>query len=255
MESGCARSDGEGWVVYPAIDLRGGRVVRLAQGDPDAETEYADDPARVARRWRDAGASWVHVVNLDGAFGEGGRENLAALGPIVAAGLAVQFGGGLRDLGAMRQVLEAGAARLVVGTAAVQDPALLEAALEAFGPERVALAIDSRRGRVRTHGWQREALLTPAELGRTWVERGIRWIIFTDVDRDGMGSGLNLEATTALARETGAHVIASGGVATLDDVRRSRCAGLSGVIIGRALYEGHIALRDALRVGEGDDVG
>ena len=255
MDRGCARAHGSDWAVYPAIDLRGGRVVRLAQGDPDAETEYAHDPARVARRWRDAGASWVHVINLDGAFGEGGRENLAALGEIVAAGLKVQFGGGLRDIAAMRQALEAGAARLVVGTAAVQNPALVEASLESFGSERVALAIDSRRGWVRTHGWQREASLTPAELGRTWVERGIRWIIFTDVDRDGMGSGLNLEATTALARETGAHVIASGGVATLDDVRRTRRAGLSGVIIGRALYEGHIALWDALQVGEGDDVG
>lgn len=243
------------WAVYPAIDLRGGRVVRLVQGDPGRETEYANDPLRVAGRWRDAGASWVHVVNLDGAFGEGSEKNLEALDRIVTSGLRVQFGGGLRDLAGIRRALEVGVERVVVGTAAVKEPALVEAALEAFGAERVALAIDARGGKVRTHGWREATEMTPTELGRAWAERGIRRVIFTDVSRDGMGSGLNVEGTVALAQATGLRVIASGGVASLDDVRRSREAGLSGVIIGRALYEGQIALRDALRVGEGGDAG
>jgi len=243
------------WTVYPAIDLRGGRVVRLVQGDPGRETEYADDPLQVAGRWQDAGASWVHVVNLDGAFGEDKEKNLKALDRIVTSGLRVQFGGGLRDFDGIQHALDAGVERVVVGTAAVKQPALVEAVLEAFGAERVALAIDAGRGEVRTHGWQEAAELTPTELGRAWGERGIRWVIFTDVTRDGTGSGLNVEGTMALARATGLRVIASGGVASLDDVRRTREAGLSGVIIGRALYEGEIELRNALQVGEGGDAG
>jgi phosphoribosylformimino-5-aminoimidazole carboxamide ribotide isomerase len=243
------------WEVYPAIDLRRGRVVRLVQGDPGQETEYADDPLRVAGRWRDAGASWVHVVNLDGAFGEGSEKNLNALDRVMTSGLRVQFGGGLRDFDGIQRALDAGVERVVMGTAAVKKPDLVEAALEAFGAERVALAIDARRGRVRTHGWQEVSELTPTELGRKWAERGIHWVIFTDVTRDGMGGGLNVEGTVALAQTTGLRVIASGGVASLDDVRKSREAGLSGVIIGRALYEGELELRDALEVGEGPDAG
>jgi phosphoribosylformimino-5-aminoimidazole carboxamide ribotide isomerase len=243
------------WTVYPAIDLRRGRVVRLIQGDPGQETEYADDPLRVASRWRDAGASWVHVVNLDGAFGEGSEKNLTALDRVVTSGLKVQFGGGLRDVDGIERALDAGVERVVVGTAAVAQPALVETALEMFGAERVVLAIDARRGRVRTHGWQEISELTPVELGQLWAEQGIHRVVFTDVARDGMGSGLNVEGAVALALATGLRVIASGGVASLEDVRKAREAGLGGVIIGRALYEGEIALRDALRVGEVRDAG
>lgn len=242
------------WTVYPAIDLRQGRVVRLVQGDPGRETEYADDPLGVARRWQDAGASWVHVVNLDGAFGEGSRENADALERIVTTGLSVQFGGGLRDLASLRQALEAGVERVVVGTVAVQRPAVVEAALEAFGAERVALAIDARAGVVRTHGWQAAADLTPLSLARAWADRGIRWVVLTDVARDGTGRGLNLGMTVDVARASDLRVIASGGVAGLEDVRRTHQAGLSGVVIGRALYEGKIDLRDALQAGGGPDV-
>ena len=243
------------WTIYPAIDLRQGRVVRLVQGDPGRETEYADDPLGVARRWQDAGAAWVHVVNLDGAFGERSKRNLDALERIVTTGLSVQFGGGLRDLVSIRQALGAGVERVVVGTAAVQRPAVVEAALEAFGAERVALAIDARAGEVRTHGWQAAAELTPMALARAWADRGIRWVVFTDVARDGTGRGLNLGRTVDVARATDLRVIASGGVASLEDVRRARQAGLSGVVIGRALYEGEIDLQDALQVGGERDVG
>jgi phosphoribosylformimino-5-aminoimidazole carboxamide ribotide isomerase len=252
------------WNVYPAIDLRRGRVVRLMQGDPSQETKYADDPLSVARRWQEAGAKWLHVVNLDGAFDERSQENQAALERILTTGLRVQFGGGLRDFTTLHRALDLGASRVVAGTAAVENPALVEAALEAFGPERVAVGIDAHEGKVRTHGWKETASLAAVELAQQWADKGVRWVIFTDVARDGMGSGLNLEATAQLAQATGPstshcgepvepsghclHVIASGGVASLEDVRRAYQAGLSGVIIGRALYEGQVTLEDALRV-------
>lgn len=237
------------WDVYPAIDLRHGRVVRLMQGDPDRETEYADDPLHVARRWQEAGAEWLHVVNLDGALDESGADNLAALERVLSAGAKVQFGGGLRDLAAVHRALDMGVSRAVIGTAAVENPALVEAALEAFGPQRIALGLDARQGMVRTHGWKEDAGVTALELGRRWADRDVRWVIFTDVARDGMGTGLNLDATVELAQETGLDVIASGGVASLEDVRRTFQAGLSGVIIGRAMYEGDVLLEEALRIG------
>ena len=238
------------WTVYPAIDLRRGRVVRLMQGDPNQETKYADDPLSVARRWQKAGAEWLHVVNLDGAFDERSHknQNQAALERILTTRLRVQFGGGLRDLESIRRALEMGASRVVVGTAAVKDPVLVEAALETFGPERIAVGIDARDGKVRTHGWKETTSMSAVELARQWADKGVRWFIFTDVTRDGMGSGLNLEATVHLAQATGQHVIASGGVASLEDVRRAYQAGLSGVIIGRALYEGQVVLEDALKL-------
>lgn len=242
------------WHVYPAIDLRRGRVVRLKQGDPDRETAYADDPLQVARRWRRAGAEWLHVVNLDGAFGERSRTNLEALGRILKhmPELRVQFGGGLRDLDGIERALKLGVRRVVLGTAAVQNPALVEAALAAFGPSRVAVGLDARGGEVQTHGWQQDASVTALELAQRWAAKGIRWLIFTDVARDGMGRGLNLKATVRLAQATGLNVIASGGVSSLADVRRTHEAGLSGVIIGRALYEGEVALEEALHIGQSE---
>jgi phosphoribosylformimino-5-aminoimidazole carboxamide ribotide isomerase len=284
------------WAVYPAIDLRRGRVVRLRQGDPDRETRYADDPLSVARRWQEAGATWLHVVNLDGAFDEGGRENQAALERILTTGLKVQFGGGVRDFATLSWALNLGVRRVVIGTAAVKNPELMDDALRAFGPDRIALGIDAREGQVRTHGWQEAAAITAVELARHWATRGVRWVIFTDVSHDGMGSGLNLKTTMQLAQVAAPsatdvasasgqapsatdgpsasgqapsatdgpsasgqvpsagtrrrlHVIASGGVASLADVRQAYQVGLSGVIIGRALYEGQVVLEEALRVG------
>jgi phosphoribosylformimino-5-aminoimidazole carboxamide ribotide isomerase len=251
------------WAIYPAIDLRQGRVVRLRQGDPAQETAYDNDPLAVAGRWQGAGARWLHVINLDGAFGEGSSENLDALTRILGTGLQVQFGGGLRDLEALRRVLNLGVRRAILGTSAVEQPVLVEASLAAFGPERIAVAIDARKGRVRTHGWRQDSDLTAVELARRCAEVGVQWIIHTDVARDGMGRGLNLEASRQLAQEVGPvkrsgrglKVIASGGVASLDDVQQARRAGLSGVIIGRALYEGSVRLEDALGVGRRGDAG
>jgi len=244
-----AEVSGRIWDVYPAIDLRQGRVVRLMQGDPRLETEYGRDPLAIAQRWRAAGARWLHVVNLDGALDESSAPNLAALERVLGAGLRVQFGGGLRDMGSLSHVLALGVTRAVVGTAALEDPAFLETALATFGGERIALAIDARDGRVRTHGWQEETEVRPEALAQRWAERGLRWAIFTDVARDGVESGLNVAANVHLAQVSGLHVIASGGVAALEDVERAYRAGLSGVIIGRALYEGRLRLEEALAVG------
>nr|MBI2904550.1 1-(5-phosphoribosyl)-5-[(5-phosphoribosylamino)methylideneamino]imidazole-4-carboxamide isomerase [Chloroflexota bacterium] len=230
------------FTIYPAIDLRAGRVVRLAQGDPARLTVYGDDPAATAHRWRDEGAAWLHVVNLDGAFGETADANGRALEQIVAVGLNVQFGGGLRDGAALRRVMQLGVARAVIGTAAVETPALVDEALAEFGAERIAVGVDAREGRVRLRGWAEESAVTALDLARRLRGQGVTRIIFTDVARDGMGAGVNVAATAELAAASGLAVIASGGVATADDVRRVREAALDGVIIGRALYEGHIDL-------------
>jgi len=251
------------WEIYPAIDLRHGRVVRLRQGDPAQETAYDDDPLAVASRWQEAGASWLHVINLDGAFGEDGGANLGALARILGTGLCVQFGGGLRDLESLRRLLDMGVHRAILGTTAVEQPSLVEAALTAFGPERVAVAIDARNGRVRTHGWRQDSDLSARELAGRCARSGVRWFVHTDVARDGMGQGLNVEASRRLAQQGGLpgeserslRIIASGGVATLDDVLRAHGAGLSGVVIGRALYEGAVRLEEALEVSRSEHAG
>ena len=234
------------FTVYPAIDLRGGRVVRLAQGDPARQTVYGDDPAAAARRWQTEGAEWLHVVNLDGAFGDADGPNALALRAIVAVGLKVQFGGGLRDRASIARVLEAGVARAVIGTAAVEQPELVAEAVRDFGADRVAVGIDARDGRVRVRGWADDSGVAALDLAQQMRGLGLAWCVFTDVARDGVGAGVNVPATAALAQASGLNVIASGGVAGADDVARVRAAGLAGVIIGRALYEGQVTLKDVL---------
>lgn len=233
-------------IVYPAIDLRRGRVVRLIHGDPARETVHGDDPVAVAARWLDAGAQWLHVVNLDGALGETGQA-LDALGAIAALGAPVQFGGGLRSLDDAARALEAGACRVILGTLAVREPEQAGEAVSRFGADAVAVALDARGDRVATHGWQQVSAWTPADLGRRFAALGVRHALFTDVSRDGDLSGVAVEATAALARETGLAVIASGGVASLDDLRALRAAGdIAGVVIGQALYRGVFTLPEAL---------
>ena len=238
--------DAPRFTVFPAIDLRTGKVVRLAQGDPARQTVYGDDPLAIAERWKAEGAEWLHVVNLDGAFGEPALTNYQSLIFILSTGLRVQFGGGLRDEASLRRVMDSGVARVVIGTAAIENPALVEWAVREFGPERVAVGIDAREGRVRLRGWTEESTLTAMELGRRLREQGVEWCVFTDVARDGVGAGVNVEATAELSRRTGLHVIASGGVNSLEDIQRVREAGLAGVIVGRALYEGRVNLKKLL---------
>lgn len=240
------------FTVYPAIDLRAGRVVRLAQGDPERQTVYSHEPGAAARRWLQAGARWLHVVNLDGAFEQPDQANHRALQEILQAAAeftpagAVQFGGGLRSLAAVERALAAGVQRVALGTAVVQDPQLLGEAVRRFGAEHVAAGLDARQGVVMLRGWTEAGGLSVAQAARRLARAGVQTVIFTDIARDGMGGGPNLAATLALARESGLAVIASGGVGSLDDVRQARRAGLAGVIIGRALYAGAVELKDAL---------
>jgi phosphoribosylformimino-5-aminoimidazole carboxamide ribotide isomerase len=231
------------FLVLPAIDLRDGHVVRLAQGDPSRQTDYGNDPRAMAERWQADGADWLHVVNLDGAFGTDSTANGAALRAILSVGVKVQFGGGLRDAASLERVFDVGVARAVIGTAAVEQPGFVEWALKAFGPERVAVGIDARDGRVRVRGWVDDAGLSALDLGRRLRLQGLEWCVFTDVARDGVSAGVNLAATAALAQATGLRVIASGGVANAGEVHSAREAGLAGIIIGRALYEGQIELK------------
>ena len=242
--------------AIPAIDLRDGRCVRLQQGDFAAETTYGDDPVAMARRWAGEGATRLHVVDLDGAA-RGTRAHGSVIAGICAAlAIPVQVGGGLRDLDAIASVLDAGAERAILGTAAALDPTLLAAACARW-PGRIAVGIDLRDGRVAVDGWLREADLGPDDVAARAERAGAVGIVFTDIRRDGTGAGANLDATVAFASRHTLPVLVSGGVATSDDVRRARAAfdagaNLSGVIIGRALYEGRIRLREAVAAAGGE---
>lgn len=230
------------FTIYPAIDLRRGQVVRLQEGDPNRQTQYGADPADAARRWLAAGARWLHVINLDGAFGEAGSENPQALQAILSAaqetGAQVQFGGGLRSLGAIEEVLQLGVTRVVLGTALIEQPELLPAVLNRWGAERVAAGLDARAGLIQVRGWQAGTAIPALDLAQRLGEQGLHWLVFTDIARDGLQTGLNLAATLELARRTGLNVIASGGVAGWEDIRAAKAANLAGAIVGRALYEG-----------------
>ncbi len=239
-------------IVYPAIDLRHGRCVRLVQGDPNAETVVSDDPVATARRWVGLGAEWLHVVNLDGAFGDEASANAAALRDILAVvDVPVQFGGGLRSLADIEAALALGVMRVIVGTVAVTDPDLMGAALARFGGERTALAIDARDGLVATHGWQQLSGITALDLALRMKSLGVTRVVYTDIARDGTLTGVNAPACAALAAASRLAVIASGGVASLDDVRRVKeveMEGVEGVIIGKALYAGQVDLVQALEL-------
>jgi phosphoribosylformimino-5-aminoimidazole carboxamide ribotide isomerase len=238
------------FTIFPAIDLRAGRVVRLRQGDPTRQTVYSDDPAETAERWLGCGAQWLHVVNLDGAFGEGDAANRQALSKILGASLKfsakIQFGGGLRSLETIHQVLEMGVSRAILGTITVEQPEILAKALEKYGPERVLAGVDARDGIVRVRGWALAATVTPIDLAKRMQQLGLTWLIYTDVQRDGVGIGVDLDGSLNLAQATGLKVIASGGVKSAKDILLCREAGLAGVIVGRALYEGQINLKEVL---------
>lgn len=246
-------------VVFPAIDLRRGKCVRLQQGRPEAETIFSDDPVAMAEHWVSQGAEWLHVVNLDGAFGQA-SSNLRVVEEIISSNLQpptsnlqIQFGGGLRTLADIEGALEVGLARVILGTVAVEEPSLVADAVNRFGADRIVVGIDARRGQVATHGWQEVSSVAAAELALRVKELGVERIVYTDIARDGMLSGVNVEATRELAQCTGLKIIASGGVSSLDDVRRlkeSEASGVEGVIIGQALYSGALELRDAIQIGK-----
>jgi phosphoribosylformimino-5-aminoimidazole carboxamide ribotide isomerase len=239
------------FTTYPAIDLLHGRVVRLKQGRAEDAIVYSDDPAATARHWEREGAAWLHVVNLDGAFGEAENQNASALRAILAAvKIPVQFGGGLRDLTAIQRAFEFGVARVIMGTAALEKTEIVAEALETYGAEKIAVAIDARGGSVMTRGWQQPSVVDMFEFGRQMSALGITRAIVTDIARDGMLSGLDASAMADFARAAKLRVIASGGIASLDDIRnlhRARAFGVEGAVVGQALYQGAFTLREAMQ--------
>jgi phosphoribosylformimino-5-aminoimidazole carboxamide ribotide isomerase len=237
-------------ILYPAIDLKDGQCVRLLRGDMEAATVFGDDPAAQARAFAAAGCRWLHLVDLNGAFA-GHPVNEAAVEAILAAvDIPAQLGGGIRDMATIERWLDRGLARVILGTVAVRDPALVRAAARAF-PGRVAVGIDARGGRVAVAGWAEETDLDATDLARRFEDAGVAALIYTDIDRDGALQGPNVAATAALARAVSIPVIASGGVSALDDLRVLAATGvIEGVISGRALYEGRLDLREALALLE-----
>ena len=240
------------FTIYPAIDLRNGQVVRLKQGDPQQQTTYSDDPVAIAQKWAAAGSVWLHVVNLDGAFGaaEASQANRAALRAIAAAvPLKIQFGGGVRSLTDVEAALAAGATRVVIGTAAIETPELVAEVLQRHGPESLTIGLDSKDGMIVTRGWQQATQLTAIEVGERMRSMGVVHALYTEVGRDGMLSGAAAELTAALAQITGLQVMASGGVKDLKHIEELLMyapRGVAGVIVGRSLYEGTLDLRAAL---------
>ena len=237
------------FTIYPAIDLRAGEVVRLRQGDPTQQKAYSSDPAQIAQNWKDVGARWLHLVNLDGAFGENAESNQVALKNILTTcgdDLSTQLGGGLRSLGDIRKALAFGITRVILGTAILEDFSFAEKAIGEFGSDQIVFGLDARNGILMRRGWQKASDRSLFEFASALKEIGAARIIYTNIATDGMGIGNDTHNTRQLAEQSGLDVIASGGIASLDDVRQVKEAGLSGVIIGRALYENQISLEEAL---------
>ena len=236
-------------ILYPAIDLKGGVCVRLKHGDMGQATVYNPDPAAQARSFVAAGFRWIHVVDLDGAFA-GRPQNAEAVSAILATvDVPVQLGGGIRDLKTIEAWLSRGLRRVILGTAVVKNPALVREAAAKF-PGKVAVGIDARDGLVAVEGWAEVSTLPARDLAERFRDAGVAAVIYTDIGRDGILSGINVDATADLARNLGIPVIASGGLASVDDIHRLKVReadGIAGVIIGRALYDGRVDPAQALK--------
>ena len=235
-------------ILYPAIDLKDGRCVRLKRGEMAQATVFNDDPAAQARAFEAQGFTWLHIVDLNGAFAGKPVNGPAVEAILGSVPIPVQLGGGIRDLATIEMWLEKGVRRVILGTAAVKNPPLVREACQKF-PGRIVVGIDARGGKVAVEGWAERSELDAIELARRFEDAGVAAIVYTDIDRDGVLQGLNLDATAELARATSIPVIASGGLAGLDDVRallRPEYAMLQGVIAGRALYDGRLDARAAL---------
>ena len=243
-------------LVIPAIDLRNGECVRLTEGRQEAATIYSSDPLQTAEQFAAAGAEWLHIVDLDAAFGDSQSPNRRIVRQIVAQiKIPVQFGGGMRTVAAVAEMLDAGVARIVIGTLAIEQP---ETLIEFAGQfrERVCVGIDARQGKVMTRGWQQAGSASALDLAKRVEAAGIQRIVYTDISRDGTLQGLNVEATCELARKSGLRVTASGGVASCNDLKRLISCGeplVDSVIIGKALYENRFTLAEALAVARNDE--
>ena len=234
-------------IILPAIDMKDGRCVRLKKGEFSTVSQVADSALRTAEAFAEAGAKWVHMVDLDGAR-DGVRRNFPLICEVIRqSGLRVELGGGIKDELDVTAVGEAGAARMVIGSAAVGNPELVDYALRQYGPGRVAVGVDCLDGRVRTAGWERDSGVDYLDLARKMEEIGIKTMIFTDIATDGMLSGPCFDRLAALQKAVKCDIVASGGVTTLDDVKRLRDMGLYGAVIGKAYYAGTIDLAEAVR--------
>ncbi len=233
-------------ILYPAIDLKDEQCVRLLKGEMDAATVFNDDPGAQAKAFEDAGAEWLHLVDLNGAFAGKPVNGDAVERILEATTLPAQLGGGIRDMAQVEAWIDKGIARVILGTVAVENPDLVREAAEAF-PGKVAVGLDARGGRVATRGWAEETDMQVTDLARAFEDAGIAAIIYTDIDRDGAMGGPNIAATEALARAVSVPVIASGGVSKMDDLHKLKATGvIAGAISGRALYDGAIDLAEAL---------
>jgi phosphoribosylformimino-5-aminoimidazole carboxamide ribotide isomerase len=240
-------------LVIPAIDLKEGRCVRLRQGRMEEETVYSSSPAKVAAQWKGAGAEWIHVVDLDGAVA-GSPMNVEAVKEIRAAvDIPLQVGGGIRDLGGIEEWLTVGIERVILGTAATEDPSVVKEACQRY-PGRIAVGIDAREGEVMVRGWLEGTSRKAVDLAQEMEGIGVTVIIFTDISRDGVGGGINLVQAKKVAEAIHTPLIVSGGVGTLEDIKAVKelaPLGVTGVITGRALYEGTVDLAEAIRVAKG----
>ncbi len=243
-------------IIYPAIDLRGGKVVRLKEGDPNQQKIFSDDPVATAEEWIKQGATWIHMVNLDGAFAST-NDNARILEAVSRFDVMVQFGGGLRTMVDIERAIDQGASRVVLGTVAIENPTIVMEAVKRWGSEHICVGLDARDGKVTTRGWQQKVDITPVALGHQMAGYGVTHALYTDVNRDGNLQGVNVEGTATLAVETGLNVIASGGVGSLDDIIRLKATGtIAGAITGMALYEGRFRLDEALALAmEGKNAG
>jgi phosphoribosylformimino-5-aminoimidazole carboxamide ribotide isomerase len=248
IETNSPNAKGNTMILYPAIDLKDGQAVRLVHGDMEKSTVFNDDPAAQAREFVDAGCTWLHLVDLNGAFA-GTPVNAAPVEAILkSCNVPAQLGGGIRDMATIEAWLDKGLARVILGTVAVENPALVREAARAF-PGKVAVGIDARNGRVATKGWAEETDVMVTDLAKSFEDAGVAAIIYTDIMRDGAMGGPNIDATAALARAVNIPVIASGGVSSLADLQALKKTGvISGAISGRALYDGAINLTEALKV-------
>ena len=235
-------------IIFPAIDMRNGKCVRLLQGRAEHETIYFEDPVAVAEQWQSQGAEWLHLVDLDGAMSSGTDNRDFARKIFRTLRIPVQFGGGVRSMPDLQQLLEAGASRVILGTAAVEDVDFLSKALARFS-DRIVVGLDARDGLVATKGWKQVEQLEVLEFAASLSRKGLRRIVYTDISRDGTLTGPNFEATRLVAERSGLKVIASGGISSLEELRRLKLlevCGVEGVIIGKALYEKKFSLKEAL---------
>ena len=239
-------------IVYPAIDLRDGKVVRLRTGDPAQQTTFSGDPLSTAKQWIDQGTAWIHMVNLDGAF-DAVNQNSKILEAVAKLEVKVQFGGGLRDLDTLQNARDSGASRLVIGTLAVKNPQAVPLTVERFGAEAICVALDAKDGKVATHGWMELSRHGPLAWGRFMRRQGVEHALYTDISRDGNMRGVNIDDTIALGEQTGLKVIASGGVSSLAQIEElAKSRAVAGAVIGMALYQNKISLGAALRAAKGE---